>query len=106
MYEKLLKRLKIPGPALLTEVGPGWLPVVEQAFEKMIDAGWNKELFQVKQKFRQLRIYIGTTNPEIDKAIAEAEKICDTLCEQCGGEREDKGYGWGRAVCDECKKGP
>lgn len=40
-------------------IGPGWLPVVHKALGQMIEAGWDKELHQVKQKFCQLRIYIG-----------------------------------------------
>jgi len=40
-------------------LGLGWMPTVERAFEKMVAAGWDKDLQQVKQKFCGLRIYIG-----------------------------------------------
>jgi hypothetical protein len=56
--ERILRRFDIPNPRCGFSVGLGWMPMVERALEKMVAAGWNKELAQVKQKFCQLRIYI------------------------------------------------
>lgn len=122
-FSSLLAKYEIETPWCRSDVGIGWLPVLDEAFEKMIEEGWNRKLSQVKQKFNQLRIYLDDTpeyeiiNDEfvrgpdgspiltpIGKIIAEACDRCDRICELCGNERRRKGLGVGMALCDDCGK--
>ena len=102
-----LAELGIDYPRCGFWVDDGWRPTVIEALKKLIAAGWDRKLEQVKQKFCGLRIYLGheqVRTPEFRKIIGEAEAICDGLCENCGLEREEKGQGWGRAYCNACHK--
>lgn len=56
--QRVMDRFGIGRPRCGFSIGEGWIPPVERAFEKMIAAGWDGKLSQVKQKFCQLRIYI------------------------------------------------
>lgn len=119
--QRVMDRFGIEKPRCGFGIGLGWIPPTERAFEKMIAAGWDKELHQVKQKFCGLRIYIGkgATEPTGEKnehgydvmrptaiglAIQEAEAECVNLCEVCGNEREKKGIRSGWALCNSCEK--
>lgn len=66
------------------EVGDGWLPLVKELIEKLIDAGWNREVTQVKEKFAGLRFYINGGTDEIFNIIQEAEDKSYNICEICG----------------------
>ncbi len=110
--EMILKKFDILEPRCGFSTGPGWVRPIEKCFEKMIAAGWNKDLAQVKQKFCQLRIYIGDrlppeTDPEmretLGKIMDEAVIACSVLCESCGGARDPE-QNWGPAYCEGCKK--
>jgi len=57
--QRVMDRFGIAPPRCGFGIGLGWIASVERAFEKMVAAGWNKDLHQVKQKFCGLRIYIG-----------------------------------------------
>lgn len=111
LSDAMLKELDIKPPPCGFYVGPGWMPPVRRALEKMIEAGWDKDLHQVKQKFCRLRIYIDhklfSTNKELhDKLgaiIADAADECDQICEFCGMKREKQGMGVGLALCNKCK---
>ena len=107
----LLTRLDIPWPECGFDARPGWLPIIEVTLERLITAGWDKKLDQVKQKFCQLRIYIsqcerdqnGFEN-ELGLIIRQGVEACDKVCEVCGNERERKGCGMGWALCNACGK--
>lgn len=100
--KKLLSDLGISDPRCGFWIGIGWIPVVREAFEKAILAGWDKNLGQVKEKFNQLRIYWNHNNPDVEMIFIEAEKKCDLLCEECGSKREESGRGVGRPQCNLC----
>ena len=104
---ELLARLDIKPPQCGFSIGDGWFPIVEVALEKMVAAGWDHDLQQVKQKFCGLRIYIGDTNQRIDEIISWAEALCWRACEHCGKPHgiDFRGFGgWGEALCEECRK--
>jgi hypothetical protein len=103
--EEMLVKLGVPHPECGICVGPGWVPPLEEALTKMVSSGWDKNLSQIKQKFCGLRIYIGQENKAIRAAIAKAEEDCARLCEHCGLEREEKGDGFGLALCNACRTG-
>lgn len=68
--KNVLERLGIDNPRCGFGIAMGWMPTVERALEKMIAAGWDKDLHQVKQKFCGLRIYIGAgTFENVDNPV-------------------------------------
>lgn len=103
---EIMHRLDILGvkyPRCGFSVGPGWVPIVFMALEKMKAAGWDCELGQVKEKFGGLRIYTdGIQSLEITDIIHEAEAIAAQTCEDCGGPGVLNGGSWLRTVCAEC----
>lgn len=58
----------------------------------------------IKDKFATLRIY-GYFTKEIQEIIDKTDKICQTICENCGGVAVDATYqnGWLKNLCKKCK---
>lgn len=98
---KMLEEFGIGYPRSGFDVGPGWLPVVRDMLQEMKSAGWDGELFQVKQKVRGLRVYVDSVSGPVGDIISRAEARALRTCELCGGSR-DGGIGWGWALCDVC----
>lgn len=96
--------LNISRPICGISIGPGWVPPVMKCLEQMKASGWVGDVTQIKEKFRGLRIYYTNRTREVDIFIDEAAAICNDICETCGKEREDKGYGMGDSDCDACRK--
>ena len=101
--EALLKPRGIEYPECGFHVGDGWLPIVEEALDKMIAAGWDKQLDQVKQKFCGLRIYTGIASDEVRKIIAKAEAKANIACEHCGQPHGLEIPRGGIALCPACE---
>lgn len=100
------------------EVHDGWLPIVQKIPELVEQYNRNRsfdeqiEVFQIKSKFGELRVYLDYKNgnsvddipgltDEIDKIIC---KCCNT-CEWCGSNENvtTSAYnGWIRTLCDKC----
>lgn len=102
--EELLKKHDIPDDCLsCSYLPPGWESLVDALFTKMIDADWNRDLLQVKQKFGGLRVYIGEWSREIAELIADAEELSFSTCELCGSfGRATRRSGCLRTVCMRC----
>lgn len=102
-----LEELGIAYPDCGFWVEEGWQPLVDRTLKKLIEAGWNKRLVQVKQKFCVLTIYLESPVPENLQAILqEASKESQSICEWCGGPREGKSFALGRALCPSCQDAP
>lgn len=102
--EGLLSARRIEYPSCGFYIGAGWIPTVVVTLDKMIAAGWDRDLSQVKQKFGGLRIYTGWVSPPVQQIISAAEATCDKLCEWCG---EPHGLNIplsGTALCPECRE--
>jgi len=85
----------------ICECGDGWLPLIQECIQKLIDAGWNKEIIQIKEKFGTLRFYTNKLNDECWKIISEAEEKSAVTCELCGQPgilRKD--FPWIRTLCE------
>ena len=106
--DQILKKYNIKMPVCGFYVGNGWLPIVDEALRLMIEAGWDKCLAQVKQKFCGLRIYLGTYQEDIavqlDNIIYTAEKKCAIVCEECGNPHGLQVPRYGIALCAGCVK--
>ncbi len=86
--------------------GPGWTLLVEDLIRKLIAAGWDRQLCQVKEKFGGLRFYIVRTSDELDRLVEDAENDSFFTCEECGnpGETRATSGGWEYTSCAEHKK--
>lgn len=66
----------------------------------MIDAGWDRQLAQVKEKAYGLRIYVeNPVSQEVQRAIHDAEAEARITCEACGRGHDSPDS----SVCAECR---
>lgn len=90
----------------MCECNDGWLELIKNCIEECIEAGWNKEICQIKEKFGGLRFYINSANKEVFDIISKYEKLSYETCEWCGTTENVKirKNGWWRTLCDKCNK--
>lgn len=82
-------------------VGPGWLPLLTEAFEKLRAAGWKGEILQIKEKFGSLRLYISNTSPVFEEIVNRCEEASRAVCEECGATGSLRRTGdWLSTLCD------
>ena len=88
---------------VLQGVGPGWGQIVQRLIRDLFELGWDGELHQIKEKFGELRFYIGGASDEIFKRVDEASDESLRTCEGCGepGTRSTDSY-WITTECAEC----
>lgn len=84
--------------------GDGWVPLIDQLFQDLIDLGWDKSLIQLKEKFGCLRVYIGVGTQEQFDRIHQAENQSAEICENCGkpGIQTKKNW-WIKTLCPDCQ---
>jgi hypothetical protein len=87
-------------------IGEGWHQLVHDLMVELLEAGWNRHIKQIKEKFGGLRFYTGVADEKIWDIISRYEKLSYTICEKCGepGElRKDGGNygGWWQTLCDK-----
>ena len=106
-YPKILGGPGYPG------VGPGWLPLIDKLcaflqFHTDHNSHTGKypqvEAVQVKEKFGGLRFYVKGATESQWGAIAFAESLSTSICEECGSQGKQRGKGWIRTLCDEHAK--
>jgi hypothetical protein len=103
-FEAMRKKYGIGEVPCGTSVGPGWLPIIDEALGKMVAAGWDRKLAQVKQKFCGIRIYVGgASSAAIEAIIRDAEAKCARACEHCGAPRGLEAPRNGIALCADCE---
>lgn len=80
------KLYDVPGGV---SVPPGWNLIVDEALEKLSSLpDWeNTKVFQIKEKFGTLRIYLENLTPPGSGAIIKhAEDMAMITCQNCGLE--------------------
>jgi len=89
----------------ICECGSGWLQMIHDLIEELIEAGWDKRICQIKEKFGGLRFYIGEGNTEIFDIISKYEELSYEICEKCGSTEdvETGGKGWISSLCSKCR---
>lgn len=102
--QRILNKHGLKPPRCGFYAGDGWLPHIDRAFADMVAAGWDKELYQVKEKLGGLRIYIGKRTAQIDSIIERAESVCAKTCLDCGEPHGLKVPLLGIPVCEDCLK--
>lgn len=94
-----------------SSIGDGWVPILEIAFQKLIEKGWNREVAQIKEKFGALRFYIHCPDYISDEEweewcdiTDEAENKSYSTCEDCGadGKRCSPNGSWVKTLCLHC----
>lgn len=95
------------------ECGDGWLPLIEELFDKiqnLLDTKYpeekeNFQVLQVKEKYATLRVYTTGVPNEIYNLIDEYELKSMHICEHCGKKGEIKlSHGWWKTLCKRCFK--
>ena len=81
----------------------GWREIVESLVNDLVDMGWDRELFQIKEKFGGLRFYVGQCSDEMYDRIAEAERKSLETCMKCGKPGFAIDHGWILTLCEEHK---
>ena len=83
------------------EIGSGWYGLIKNLIVELLEAGWDKEVHQVKQKFGTLRFYTGRATDKIYEIIREYERVSAITCEVCGEVGEIRSRGWIETLCDK-----
>lgn len=82
----------------------GWREIVESLVGDLVDMGWDRELFQIKEKFGGLRFYVGQCSDEMYDRISEAERKSLETCMKCGKRGfSTTDHGWILTLCEEHK---
>ncbi len=91
---QIFEDLSIPKSRSLSDCPDGWLQLARDCLEEMIAAGWDKQLYQFKEKFGALRIYVANNDPNVNEVIRKYEALSYETCQGCGDR--------GRLYQDEC----
>jgi len=59
-------------------------------------------VYQIKEKFGTLRVYLSSTTEKVVAAVQYAELLSSCTCETCGRPGERRGGGWISTLCDRC----
>jgi hypothetical protein len=65
-------------------VRPGWHPMLRDLLRRMIEAGWDGRIAQVKEKVGYLRVYIDQDRDDLERMITLAGERSTFTCEICG----------------------
>lgn len=95
----------LPYRAAWGSVGPGWIPLLDQLCTDLVALGWNREVYQIKEKFGGLRFYAKSDDnyQVLRPVLAAAEAKSLTICEHCGAPGElNRTRAWLRTLCVPC----
>lgn len=87
---------------LLSNVGPGWHPLIRILITDLFEAGWTGQVMQVKEKFGGLRFYAECDDERQARLINTAEDRSYSICEQCGAAGKAcnaPGTSWIKTLC-------
>lgn len=85
-------------------IGDGWKPLVRKLYDDLVAYGWDRNLYQCKEKYGGLRFYVGAAPGEQWKLIRNAEEESMRVCQVCGKPGEHRvTHGWYATTCDEHK---
>jgi hypothetical protein len=88
------------------ECNDGWLELIAELIQELTDAGWTREILQIKEKFGGLRFYAGGLPQNGDEVIAKYEHRSYTICEICGSTDKVRlcGHRWVKTLFDQCAR--
>jgi len=109
--KSVLSHFSDGGPEPCLDCGPGWNKIIVALNKVLQEAYPNYEVYQVKEKFGELRFYTnlpfweeGESPSLAARAILEAERLSCITCEICG-DPGVKGKISGvllRVLCEQC----
>jgi len=87
----------------------GWLPLIRELHERMLELDPKYQIQQVKEKFGVLRFYFSTQKKDsfakMNELVSEYESKSGHMCEWCGDPAETRTEnGWMRTICDDCNE--
>lgn len=87
------------------ECDTGWNKLICDCIQELIDAGWDKEIAQIKEKFGGLRFYPGGCTDKQWEIIRKYEELSYKTCESCGSTEDvtTEGPGWIQSLCKNCR---
>jgi hypothetical protein len=100
--DHLLAKYELPPPVCHSWLPEGWGAVVDNLIEDLIALGWDRCIYQVKEKFGGLCFYVGDASDEMLARIHAAEKASLQTCMTCsepGRPQAPNGY-WIQTLCD------
>jgi len=86
----------------LTQVGPGWGPLVHKIYDKITTFDPPIYVECVKEKWGGLRVYTYPYHQEFDEYVTTVCQESFSICETCGspGILRRSTNGWYRTLCD------
>lgn len=97
---------KMEGPVFhyACECDEGWLELIADLIRELTEAGWTREIRQIKEKFGRLCFYADGLPENGIELIIKYEKRSLTVCERCGSTDKVRlcGYKWVKTLCDQC----
>lgn len=82
-------------------VKSGWFELLKDLIDELLLNGWDRHLYQSKEKFGGLNFYIKNNSDVLQDIILKYEKKSFKICERCGEPGERRSGGWIRTLCDE-----
>ncbi len=100
-------RRKMDGPLCNygCECSDGWLELIAELIQELVDAGWTREIRQIKEKFGGLRFYADGLPHSGIEIVGKYERRSFTICEICGSTDQVRlcGTRWVKTLCDQCQ---
>jgi hypothetical protein len=87
------------------ELDEGWYPMIKELIGKLIELGWDRKIYQVKEKLGGLRFYAMDVPENGDALIAKYESQSYKVCEKCGNAGVVREGDWYKTLCDEHSDG-
>ena len=82
------------------EIDSGWYGLIKNLIVELLEAGWDKEVHQVKEKYGTLRFYTGGATDKMYEIIRQYERVSAVTCEVCGEVGQIRPDGWIKTLCD------
>jgi hypothetical protein len=88
------------------ECDDGWLELIAELISELVEAGWTREIMQIKEKFGELCFYAKGLPENGMKIIMKYEARSGSICEICGSNIHVKlrGTDWVKTLCEQCAK--
>lgn len=95
-------------------IGDGWEPLLRKVMAEIESERLRLppaeadrvKLFQVKEKWGGLRVYLSEANDTMSEALDRIERESFGVCERCGATGDDvfpQGGGWVKTLCPKCR---
>lgn len=99
--EEVIDKYNIKTSEAASDCPTGWINLVDECFGRLCNLGWDRKLFQVKEKFGALRIYLDGDDFDqvMQDIIHRYEDSSKQKCGVCGAYAKKDGINVAR--CDQ-----